>query len=185
VPHGDDPPYAVDDNKVYVRDEAETELAVRDEIVQLVRRTAGPPVLRPPEPEPAPAPTLETPAVSSGPAGAPRTGVEVVEVEERDAVRYYTMRDLRNGNVVKNVTQASARRLWHYAISEFDRLPPDLGKAAVSWQGDLGILKEQHRGTRKRYDLAQRQSGRVRVFFGVTEDGLQGEWRRLVGAEAE
>jgi len=185
VPHGDDPPYAVDDNKVYVRDEAETELAVRDEIVQLVRRTAGPPVMRPQQPEAEGPAATESPPPPSGPAGPPRTGVEVVEVEERDAVRYYTMRDLRNGNVVKNVTQASARRLWHYAISEFDRLPADLAKAAVSWQGDLGILKEQHRGTRKRYDLSQRLAGKVRVFFGVTEDGLHGEWRRLVGAEAE
>ena len=38
VPRGDDPPYAVDDNKIYVREEAETGLAVRDEIVQMVQR---------------------------------------------------------------------------------------------------------------------------------------------------
>ncbi len=38
VPRGDDPPYALDDNKIYVRDEAETGLAVRDEIVGLVQR---------------------------------------------------------------------------------------------------------------------------------------------------
>jgi hypothetical protein len=185
VPRGGDPPYAVDDNKVYVRDETETELAVRDEIVQLVRRAASAPPAGPPTPEAEPEAGLEPATPSSGPAGPPRTGVEVVEVGERDGVRYYTMRDLRNGNVVKNVTQASARRLWHYAISEFDRLPTDLGKAAVTWQGEVGILKEQHRGQRTRYDLAQRQSGKVRLFFGVTEDGLHGEWRRLVGAEAE
>ena len=39
VPRGDDPPYAIDDNKVYVRTESDTSLAVRDEIVQLVLRT--------------------------------------------------------------------------------------------------------------------------------------------------
>ncbi|MDW7992559.1 MAG: ATP-binding protein [Anaerolineae bacterium] len=38
VPRGSDPPYAVDDNKIYVRSESETGLAVRDEIVNLVRR---------------------------------------------------------------------------------------------------------------------------------------------------
>ena len=38
VPRGIDPPYAVDDNKIYVRSEAETVLAVRDEIVGLVLR---------------------------------------------------------------------------------------------------------------------------------------------------
>ncbi len=36
VPRGNDSPYAIDDNKIYVRDEAETSLAVRDEIVRLV-----------------------------------------------------------------------------------------------------------------------------------------------------
>ncbi len=117
--------------------------------------------------------------------GAPRTGVEIAEVEERDGVQYYTMRDLRNGNVVKNVTKASARRLWHYAINEFSRLPADLAKATISWQGELGVVKELRRGTRVRYDLAQREAGKVRLFFGVTEDGIHGEWRRLVGAEAE
>ena len=38
VPRGDDPPYAVDDNKIYVRSEGETSLAVRDEIVNLVKQ---------------------------------------------------------------------------------------------------------------------------------------------------
>ncbi len=184
VPRGPDPPYAVDDNKIYVRDEAETELAVRDEIVQLIRRAgASAPAEEAPVTavEAAPEPV----ELSAGDIGPPRTGVEVAEVEDRDGTRYYTMRDLRNSNVVKNVTQASARRLWHYAITEHSRLPDDLSKAAISWQGDLGIVKEQRRGTRVRYDLAQRQAGKVRLYFGVTEDGIHGEWRRLVGAEAE
>ena len=182
VPRGSDPPYAVDDNKIYVRDEAETELAVRDEIVQLiVRAGAAGPADEAPESKPA----AEAVEPLAGAVGPPRTGVEVAEVEERDGTRYFTMRDLRNGNMVKNVTEASARRLWHYAITEYNRLPPDLTKAPISWQGDLGIVKEQRRGTRVRYDLAQREGGKVRVFFGVTEDGIHGEWRRLVGAEAE
>lgn len=40
VPRGSDSPYAIDDNKIYVRDEAETSLAVRDEIVRLVLKKA-------------------------------------------------------------------------------------------------------------------------------------------------
>ncbi|HSR47972.1 MAG TPA: RNA-binding domain-containing protein [Anaerolineales bacterium] len=183
VPRGEDPPYAVEDNKVYVRDEAETGLAVRDEIVQLVLRAGGAPAGETAAVEAAEVP--ETVEAGPGTAGPPRTGVEVAEVEERDGVRYYTMRDLRNGNVVKNVTQASARRLWHYAINEYSRLPDDLSKAKIAWQGNLGVLKEQRRGKRLRYDLAQRDGAKVRVFFGVTDDGIHGEWRRLVGAEAE
>ena len=37
IPKGQDRPYCVDDYKYYVRDEAETTLAVRDELVALVR----------------------------------------------------------------------------------------------------------------------------------------------------
>src|SRR5690606_14805362 len=36
VPAGDDRPYAIEDYKIYVRDDTETNLAVRDEIVNLV-----------------------------------------------------------------------------------------------------------------------------------------------------
>jgi hypothetical protein len=182
VPRGDDPPYAVDDNKIYVRQEAETALAVRDEIVQLVlRRGSGMPAAKAeeiaPSPPPAEGEAAEVPA--------PRTGVEVVRVEERDGVRYYTMRDLRNGNVVKNVTMSSARRLWHYAISQFARLPEDLATAPITWQGDLGILGRRTHAKRERFDLAQRSLDGIRLYFGVTEDGIHGEWKRLVGAEAD
>jgi hypothetical protein len=59
----------------------------------------------------------------AAPSEPPRTGVEVVTYEERDGVRYYTVRDLRNGNMVKNVTLALARRLWHYAVVEHDKMP--------------------------------------------------------------
>ena len=38
APRGDDPPYVVDDYKIYVRTESETSQAVRDEIVSLVQR---------------------------------------------------------------------------------------------------------------------------------------------------
>lgn len=175
VPRGEDPPYAVDDNKIYVRDEAETGLAVRDEIVRLVRMGR-----REPEPKLEEAQPEETGGIEP-----PRTGVEIAAVEDRNGVRYYTMRDLRNGNVVKNVTERSARRLWHYAIAEYQKLPEDMEKAPIAWQGDLGVLRELRRGNRVRYDLAQRTPEGIRLFFGVTEDGIHGAWKELVGAEAE
>lgn len=172
VPRGDDPPYAVDDNKIYVRDEADTGLAVRDEIVQLVTkdRKVG-------ERQPA------VESVTGVGLAPPRTGVEIVEVEERDGTKYYTLRDLRNGNVVNNVTQRSARRLWEYAIQEFIKLPEDKQKLPVDWQGNIGILTEQQRGNRKRWDLVQRSDGKIRYYYGVTEDGVHGSWKTLVGAE--
>lgn len=183
VPRGDDPPYAVDDNKIYVRQEADTGLAVRDEIVQLVLR--GQRAVAAAAPQVSQEPVHVESEAAGGEVAPPRTGVEVAGFEERDGVRYYTLRDLRNGNVVKNVTMSSARRLWHYAISQFARLPEDLAKAPIAWQGDLGILGKRTLGRRERFDLAQRTVSGIHLYFGVTEDGIHGEWKRLVGAEAE
>jgi hypothetical protein len=188
VPRGDDPPYAVDENKIYVRNEAETGLAVRDEIVGLVLRgkqqiptavvqpaSLAPAVSEPSEPAAAAAPVDE----------APRTGVEIVAVEEREGGRYYTMRDLRNGMMVKNVTRTSARRLWSYAITEFNKLPSDLTHADIHWMGNLGLIRCHQQGKCERYDMLQRTPQGIRYFFGVTDDGIHGPWKALVGVEEE
>src|SRR3972149_4825316 len=97
APRGEDGPYEVDDNKIYAREEAETGLAVRDEIVAMVVRrrgeaaVAGETAAETPRP-----PHREHPReAAKGLPAPPRTGVEIVEVEERDGGHYYTMRDLR------------------------------------------------------------------------------------------
>jgi len=185
VPRGDDVPYAIEDNKIYVRDEAETNLAVRDEIVQLVRRKAAmqaPVALPEAAPvEPAPADS-EAPPSPNGQVSPPRTGVEIVATEERGGIRYHTMRDLRNGSVVQNVTRKSARNLWHYAISQHESQPVEVDK--VAWRGDLGMLGSSKRAGKVRYDLVQRlPEGRLRVYYGVTDDGIHGEWKKIVGLE--
>jgi len=188
VPRGDDPPYVVDEYKIYVRDEAETGLAVRDEIVGLVMRgqsqRLGPvshPKIQEPEVQDQAA-QAEAPA--SG-AATPRTGVEVVSVEERDGTPYYTVRDLRNGNVVKNVTIKSARRLWHYALTQYAQLPPNLAQVDVQWQGEIGLLRREKQGKGDRFDLVQRTPDGTRFYFGVTDDGIHGPWRQLVGHDDE
>jgi hypothetical protein len=190
VPRGIDPPYAVDDNKIYVRSEAETVLAVRDEIVGLVLRGQAVQKI-----EAASEPARPTPVEKVSPIvavqeektleGAPRTGVEVIAVEARGEERYYTMRDLRNGNVVKNVTLKSARRLWHYAITAFDSLPGDLAQAHIHWQGKFGLIQRQKHGKGSRYDLVERHGSGFRYYFGVTEDGIHGPWKQLVGLEED
>jgi hypothetical protein len=189
VPRGDDPPYAVDDNKIYIRDEAETGLAVRDEIVGLVLRKQGAqprveslldtatPVSLVQMPEP-PKPATEK-VEDEDP---PRTGVEVVSEDKRNGVSYFTMRDLRNGNVVKNVTEKSARRLWHYAITKYASLPNNINQANVEWQGSLGVLRSYKQGKSKRYDLVQRCQKGNRFYYGVTEDGVHGKWHQIVEA---
>jgi hypothetical protein len=187
VPRGDDPPYAVDENKIYIRSEAETALAVRDEIVDLVQRGIVKPGFIPVPVETAPAPEAEPqPKVVvevEGIVPPPRTGVEVVAVEEREGGRYFTLRDLRNGNVVKNVTRTSARRLWHYAITRFSRYPSDLSQAGIQWQGNLGLVLSYKQGKSMRFDLVQRTPQGYCYYFGVTEDGIHGPWAGLVGQE--
>jgi len=187
VPRGADPPYAIDSNKIYVRDEAETDLAVRDEIVQLVvrglaKRGVIPSVATPvASTEDQAAPTGVEPE-SSVEIEAPRTGVEILSTEQRKGVKYHVMRDLRNGNVVKNVTRSSARRLWHYAITEKEShlVQPD----KVEWHGDIGLWKRYKRGGTIQYDLVQRTNGGIRVYYGVTDDGLHGPWQ-VFAAEDE
>jgi hypothetical protein len=185
VPRGDTPPYVIDENKIYVRDEAETSLAVRDEIVQLVKR--GLALHEVAEAEAAPALPTSLAAATPEPATAelhapPRTGVEIVAVEERGGVKYYTMRDLRNGNVVQNVTRRSARKLWGYAVEQREKHPPDV--AQVKWVGDLGLAADSKRAGKQRYDLVQRlPGGKLRAYYGVTDEGIHGEWKKVVGLE--
>jgi hypothetical protein len=130
-------------------------------------------------------PASETKVVANKPESAPHTGVEVVSVEERNGGKYYTMRDLRNGAVVKNVTRNSARRLWHYAITSFADLPPDLSQVKIQWQGDFGLLLQHKVAQGSRYDFVQRTGTGYRYYFGVTEDGLHGPWKELLGQEDE
>ncbi len=181
VPRGDDPPYAIDDNKIYVRDEDETNLAVRDEIVQLVMQTLRKGRLveqtdhTSPDAEPAETGQAEASTSQPGDADAPRTGVEIIGTEQRKGMKYHVMRDLRNGSVVKNVTRKSARRLWHYAITEKESNPVNADE--VEWHGAVGLWKRYKRGGVIRYDLVQRANGDLRVYYGVTDDGMHGPWQ--------
>jgi hypothetical protein len=171
VPRGDDQPYVLDDSKIYIRQETETNLAVRDEIIQLIRRIIGPEIE---EREEATAPgELISP---------PRTGVEIAKTAKRKGTLYHTMKDLRNGHEVQNVTRSSARRLWHYAITQKEDHP--LQSSEVSWHNDIGLWKKYERAGKTRYDLVQRApDGSFRVYYGVTEEGFHGEWEHFLEAE--
>jgi hypothetical protein len=115
------------------------------------------------------------------PAEPPRTGVEIIELEDRSGVAYHTMQDLRNNQKVHNVTRKSARRLWHYAIVQHAHGLPQL--AEVLWHPDapIGLWRKSTRAGATRFDLVSRQpDGSFRVFYGVTSDGLHGDWQELI-----
>lgn len=188
VPRGESPPYAVDEGKIYIRQEMETSMAVRDEIVALVQRATGGvaevAAARPVARVTAAPETRSAMETKNGKAVIPpRTGVEIVTVTERDGQKYYTLKDLRNGSTVSNVTAKSARRLWHYAITKHAELPQDLKKAKVEWQANLGIARRYKHGENERFDLVQRDGDAVRFYFGVTEEGIDGAWRQLLGLD--
>jgi hypothetical protein len=171
VPLGGDVPYALDNTNIYLRQEAETLIAMRDEIVALIKRAL------PAEPEPCPeSAQAEEVGVSTGGVEPPRTGVQILETAERKGTLYHTVKDLRNGNVIRDVTRSSARKLWRYAIIEQEA--PPVREDQVQWQGDLGLWKSSKRAGKLRYDLAQRMpDGQIHIYYGVTEDGIDGPWR--------
>jgi hypothetical protein len=197
VPKGEDVPYVLEGSRIYVRGESESSLALRDEIVALIGRKGAPaaepvapaprgrnaPVAQPVVEEPTPATAGVTVAPPAAPASdefAPRTGVEIDETVVRKGVKYHTMRDLRDGNRVHNVTRASARRLWRYAIALKEKGTFQDDK--VNWAGDLGLWHKYLRSGRPHYDLVQRTGdGAVRVYYGVSEDGIHGPWKAVVG----
>ncbi|HOT90194.1 MAG TPA: putative DNA binding domain-containing protein [Anaerolineae bacterium] len=181
VPRGDNPPYALDESQIYIRSEAETTPAVRDEIVELVKRGLGENATASAPPMPGPTAETSNPLLEPGKAlvEPPRTGVEIAAIEMRNNVRYYTMRDLRNGSVISNVTRNSARRLWRYAIDEAENNP--VKPHQVRWMGDIGIWKQREYNAQMRYDLVQKINDELHVYYGVTEEGLHSAWAALVG----
>jgi hypothetical protein len=172
VPAGEDVPYAIDGTSIYLRQESETNLAVRDEIVSLVKQALP---AQPAEAEQKPDKVEQKP----GGAEPPGTGVQIVDTVERKGTKYHTMKDLRNGNVVHNVTRSSARKLWRYAITEHETHP--VKESDIQWSpenGRLGVWKSSKRAGKVRYDLVQRMpDGGLHVYYGVTEDGIDGPWR--------
>ncbi|NJL56683.1 hypothetical protein HC928_17110 [bacterium] len=123
----------------------------------------------------------EAEATRQGEPGAPRTGVEIVGAEQRNNQTYYIMRDLRNGNVVKNVTRNSARRLWLYAIKQHESTPVKADQ--VEWHGDKGLWKRYKKAGNYRCDLVQRSDTGLRVYYGVTDSGMHGDWQHFINDE--
>lgn len=185
VQPGRELPYALDENRFYVRDETESTQAVRDEIVRLVERGIQGNVSAPAVTAPTPAPQrpVETPEAPAKPGRQsavepPRTGVEVVASEKRQGTYYHTLRDLRNGNLIRNVTRSSARKLWHYAITKVeDGLPKEKD---IEWHGNIALLNARRKGDYVWYDLALRSNGDINYYYGVTDSGLSGPWLRLI-----
>lgn len=207
VDAGDEKPYCLDGSKFYVRNDAETSLAIRDEIVALVLESMGMDD-RIGAVTGGPAPTSsgggggsrngkasggrnsggrrsqqgrakagETPGADD-PFYLPQDGVEIVGRETRSGTAYYVVRDLRNGRTVSNVTRKGARKLWNYAIAQFEDSPVTEDK--IQWKGNVGLVHTEKRAGKQRFDLALRENNDLRIFYGVTADGMEGAWAKFV-----
>lgn len=222
VPKGKDRPYCLDEYKFYVRDEADTHQAVRDEIFALVksvldeqnsqsgnsrnggsngggsngggsssnnrrgrrggrgrgRRSGSDTGANGGERSNSGSNGNNSGEGSDDAFHLPQIGVEVVESVQRNSHQVHSIRDMRNGNVVKNITRKGSRKLWNYAIqSHEDKV---VEKAKIEWKGDIGLINVDKRAGKVRYDLALRESGATRVFYGVTEDGMEGRWSAFI-----
>jgi len=207
VGKGDNRPYCLDDNKFYVRDETDTSLAVRDEIVALIQevleetntsrstrntngrnnnRRGGRGSRSQNKNSNGNQATTNTTAGKAGgdPDDAfylPQVGVEIVESEERNGRKYHAIRDLRNGHIITNVTRKGARKLWNYAIQQHEDKPEQTNK--IEWKGNIGVVRSEKRAGKQRFDLALRENQQVRVFYGVTDEGMEGAWEVFVPEE--
>lgn len=130
------------------------------------------------EPSSADPPTMYEESVGADPI-APTTGIEVLDSFDLDGVRYYTLRDLRYHKLIHNVTRTTDRRLWRAAISQREK--GELDASAVRWDGDYGLWRSYRQRTGdRRYDLVYRGHGDPRIFFGVSEAGMNGHWKPFV-----
>ena len=189
VAPGRDIPYSVDQYEYYVRDETDTTQAVRDELVQLIERGIklreilgigheSAPAAPAPETTPAEPKTAPTPEPPAADLPTPRTGVEVVASEKRSGTVYHTVRDLRNGNLIKDVTRSSARKLWHYAITQKEHGQPSIDE--IRWHGNMAVLNARKRDDNVWYDLAVKNGAAVHIYYGVTDSGLNEMWLKLI-----
>lgn len=184
IPRGDNPPYALDDHKIYIREEGETNLAVRDEIVDLVLRGKTRNInLLAENLDESPVQDNLMPETSKEEVVniEPKTGIELFPPEERKGTYYFAIKDLRNGNIVTNVTQKSARRLWQYAIRSYMSKKDNQIAKTAKWFGNFGLLRKYKSRNNTNYDLVYKEGDKLRLFYGVNSNGLHGQWKTIVG----
>ena len=126
--------------------------------------------------EAAPPPTTDFADNQTAP---PTTGVEILAVEEAPGGRKYTMRDLQTGRISNDVTRKSARGQSRQAIlAREDRLP---NEEKIVWHGTRGYGRTVIRDGAPQHDLALREpDGQVRIFYAVTNDGLDSDWQTTI-----
>lgn len=116
---------------------------------------------------------------SETPIEPPRMGVEIVSTQQQGEKTVYALRDLRSRRIARGVIQGEAHGLWLYAIDQHEQNLPSENE--MQWSGDIGLLRAVWRMGRGRYDLVQRdRTGRLHVYYGVTEDGMTGSWAEFI-----
>jgi len=184
IPRGDNPPYALDDYKIYIREESETNLAVRDEIVGLVLRGKSRSLMQlSAKPDEKAETQVESADFKEESIASiePKTGIELFLPQERKGVLYFAVKDLRNGNIVTNVTQKSARRLWQYAIRSFLDKKDNQINQSIKWSGNFGMLRKYKARNTTNFDFIYRDGNKLRFFYGVNPNGLHGTWKTIAG----
>ncbi len=213
VPEGPDKPYCLEDSRIYLRHEAESVVAVRDEIVDTVRKA----LLQRGELAEAAAPKEVAPSRrqrSRRPPARQDTPEEpVAEIAPPEPEQQPPLAGPPNGALpaptvgVQIVSSTERGGTRYYAIRDLRngstvhnvtlKSARRLWRYAIAqhesarqdlesaqWIGDIGLLKMEKRAGKQRYDFVQRlPDGSVAVYYGVTEEGCDGPWRELLLGE--
>jgi hypothetical protein len=87
--------------------------------------------------------------------------------------------------LVKNVTQTSARKLWQYAINKYISANEGEKTQSINWRGNFGLLRKYKGRNSNVFDFVLKEEDRIRYFYGVTTDGLHGDWKLLAGIDED
>jgi Putative DNA-binding domain len=208
VPEGIAKPYALAPGNIYIRRDGLSEIASRDEIVQMVRAsgTSVPtarsrrnrpqdqklrreiPTASASDSDGSASQSVQPPAqdlpqehadLTDAYEVTPGSGVEIVSVESDGDTQRMTIRDLRHRRLITRVNPDETRGIWREAIEEWRSHSPEMGD--FRWKGKFGVLKDRNSSDQNgRLTLAWRSDGSIRVFYAVNEDGLKGPWKSLV-----
>jgi len=172
---GDNAPYALNGVEVYIRQEAETSRALRDEIVQLVRRAMG--VVATPQ-KAAAAPPMPV-AAGEGLVAPPR------RVSSRGGHRARRHQVLRAPRPAQR--QCRAERDPHLGARVCGAMPSlNMRHGPCRWirsngwaTSDCGRRSAAPDASFTTFCSAA-NDGRLHLYYGVTDDGVHGEWRQFV-----
>ena len=65
-------------------------------------------------------------------------------------------------------------------ITKYDFVTKNPLSNDIKWIGNFGLLSKYKQGQNDHFDFILKNEDKFRYFFGVTLDGIEGEWRQFL-----